>query len=608
MDNAKLQVTERIKQATNVLVTVSTNPSVDQLAACIALTLILNKLNKHGTAVFSGTVPSTIEFLQPEKTIEKNTDSLRDFIIALDKSKADKLRYKVEDKVVKIFITPYRTTINEKDLEFSQGDFNVDVVICLGVHQQNDLDQTITSHGRILHDATVISITNSSNVELGSIHWEDTSASSLSEMIVQLADDLDKNILDGQIATALLTGIVAETNRFSNERTTPQTMSISARLMTAGANQQLVATKLEPPPPWVPPNGSSPPTPIPETPSDDQDSGATGVLTVNHSQDTPSTAPPTLNPPPPPTSEAPPAAGQIHIDDDGNPHGFNDQPLAPPPTSPFPDASDASSTSVSFPSSDQFQSPSQPVKPPEPVAPVAVSTDSMTLPPVNIPSSGGYTDDQNPSPATPPNTTFDQSTKTLTQLEEAVHSPHIEPPPSEVPTIQLPITGDQNPSTASTSDIESARNAVEAAMDSAQDQPLPPIAALNAQPLGAELHPIGSEPAPSQQIIKSPSTALPVTDNNPLSDDNVDQPSGAPQYLTGPPPQPPEALTMPQPGASYDPLQPPTDTSNANPISDPLNNIAPPPVPPPMTFIQPTQVPAANSDQGLGGGVSDIAL
>src|ERR1035441_6390335 len=124
MDNAKQQVIDRLKQATNVLVTVSSNPSVDQLAACIGLTLVLNKNGKHATAVFSGQVPSTIEFLQPEKTIEKNTDSLRDFIIALDKSKADKLRYKVEDRVVKIFITPYRTTLGEKDLEFSQGDFN----------------------------------------------------------------------------------------------------------------------------------------------------------------------------------------------------------------------------------------------------------------------------------------------------------------------------------------------------------------------------------------------------------------------------------------------------------------------------------------------------
>src|SRR3982751_3927601 len=149
---AKQQVVERLKQATNVLVTVSNNPSVDQLAACIGLTLLLNKMGKHATAVFSGKVPSTIEFLKPEETIEKNTDSLRDFIIALDKGKADKLRYKVEDNVVRIFITPYKTSISQEDLEFSQGDFNVDVVVALGVKQQEDLDESITAHGRILHD------------------------------------------------------------------------------------------------------------------------------------------------------------------------------------------------------------------------------------------------------------------------------------------------------------------------------------------------------------------------------------------------------------------------------------------------------------------------
>ena len=125
MDNQKQQVVERLQQANNILVTVSNNPSVDQLAACIGLTIALNKMGKHATAVFSGIVPSTIEFLQPERTLEKNTDSLRDFIIALDKSKADKLRYKVEDRMVKIFITPYRTSISDKDLDFSQGDFMV---------------------------------------------------------------------------------------------------------------------------------------------------------------------------------------------------------------------------------------------------------------------------------------------------------------------------------------------------------------------------------------------------------------------------------------------------------------------------------------------------
>src|SRR5579864_7936973 len=179
-NDPKSQIVERLKQANNVLVTVSNNPSVDQLAACIGLTLILNKLDKHATAVFSGNTPSTIEFLQPEATLEKTTDSLRDFIISLDKSKADKLRYKVEDKVVKIFITPYRTSINEKDLEFSQGDFNVDVVVALGVHEQKDLDQAITAHGRILHDAAVTTISTATPSTLGSINWQDGEASSLS--------------------------------------------------------------------------------------------------------------------------------------------------------------------------------------------------------------------------------------------------------------------------------------------------------------------------------------------------------------------------------------------------------------------------------------------
>src|SRR2546423_10917883 len=148
-------IADRLKQANNILVTVSSNPSVDQLASCIGLTLTLNKLGKHAAAVFSGEPPSTIEFLQPEKTLDKNTDSLRDFIIDLDKSKADKLRYKVEDQVVRIFITPYRTSLSQKDLVFSQGDFNVEVVMALGVKDRAQLDAAITAHGRILHDATV---------------------------------------------------------------------------------------------------------------------------------------------------------------------------------------------------------------------------------------------------------------------------------------------------------------------------------------------------------------------------------------------------------------------------------------------------------------------
>jgi hypothetical protein len=254
MDDIKSQLVNRLKEANNVLVSVKKNPSVDQFAAAIALTLILNKLGKHATTVFSGAIPSTIEFLEPEKIIETNTDSLRDFIISLDKNKADKLRYKIEDNFVKIFITPYHTSISNQDLVFSQGDFNVDVVVALGVHQKEELDQAITSHGRILHDATVTSINTQLPSNLGSINWSDNKSSSICEMLVDLSELLvQQGTFDTQISNALLTGIVSETQRFSNVKTTSKTMSVSSKLLASGANQQLVAVQLTPKPAPPPP-------------------------------------------------------------------------------------------------------------------------------------------------------------------------------------------------------------------------------------------------------------------------------------------------------------------------------------------------------------------
>lgn len=277
---AKQQVIDKIQGSTNILVTVSNNPSVDSLTAAIGLTLMLDNLGKHATAVFSGTVPPAIAFLEPEKVLDDTTDSLRDFIIALDKEKADHLRYKVEGDSVKIYITPYKTTITSNDLEFSQGDYNVELVLALGVDNQDHLDKALADHGQILHDATVVTVTAGDQTSsLGGIDWHDSSASSLSEMLAGLAGSLktekDAPLLDAQSATALLTGIVAQTERFSNKHTTASVMTMASQLIAAGADQQLIATKLEEPydsskgPIEPKPVGESAPAPVEAAPASD---------------------------------------------------------------------------------------------------------------------------------------------------------------------------------------------------------------------------------------------------------------------------------------------------------------------------------------------------
>lgn len=324
----KNQVIERLRQAQNVLITVSNDPPVDQLAAAIGLALMLNKLNKHATAVFSGAVPSTIEFLQPEATLEQNTDSLRDFIISLDKAKADKLRYKVEENVVKIFITPYRTSLTPDDFNFEQGDFNVDVIIALGVDQQEHIDQAIMAHGRILHDATVIGVmAGAGTTDVGSINWVDATASSLCEMLVSISEAFQSGILDGQMATAFLTGIVANTDRFSNEKTTPKVMTMAAQLMAAGANQQLISNELVPPPPPLPlPPPVEEPAPLPTVAVPLNPTAPVAVNTPPKTVPQPEpqpepvvqeVSPPVILPPAPGVDDAPKAPNEIKIDEQG---------------------------------------------------------------------------------------------------------------------------------------------------------------------------------------------------------------------------------------------------------------------------------------------------
>lgn len=667
MDSQKQSVVDRIKQATNILVTVSNNPSVDQLAACIGLTLALNKYDKHGTAVFSGQVPSTIEFLQPEATIEKNTDSLRDFIISLDKSKADKLRYKVEENVVKIFITPYRTSITDQDLVFSQGDFNVDVVVALGVREQQDIDQAITAHGRILHDATVISINTAEGSELGTLNWTDPKASSLSEMTVSLIDAFDTKLVDNQIATALLTGIVAETARFSNEKTTPMTMSLSAQLMTAGADQQLIAAKLEEP--------AAPAEPEPQSqgsdaggegedqqPEQHQDVAVSedGTLEINHKNDDVDQA---AQPEPKPESEEPKPANQIHVDEEGNlllpevqsadeqangdakePEGQNDKSDEPsrlimePPSrggqltaNSAPEEAETPVDALLLPPVEEGPKP-EILRHEEPMLPqnddqINAEADKIAQ------ESMGYehmeNDTEKPSGA-PPDVSVAQPTEseapvsdeqTLAAIEEAVGSPHtvandepaaapvtdapadqptqpqpplvvippadnvapadITPPVGEAPTdaaVPTPLIdadGNLQTSTAPVPtspapdssvpgipSVNSARDAVAAAIIDSPPVVPEPIQALNAQPL--------PDVRPPQQPNQAP-TAPDTNGGMPLPNVLPPSPGVAPPAVS-PADQP---MTMPMPPSPSGQVISPNAPQNNDPN-------APPPVPPPM--------------------------
>jgi hypothetical protein len=583
MDNQKQELIAKLKDSNNILVTVSANPSVDQLAACIGLTLYLNKLKKHATAVFSGEVPSTLQFLKPEETLEKNTDSLRDFIVSLDKSKADKLRYKVEDNIVKIFITPYKTSITQDDLDFSQGDFNVDVVLCLGVDKQADLDQAITSHGQILHDATIASVSIGQAGELGNLNWVEPQASSLSELAAQITDSLDREQMDGQIATSFLTGIVAETERFSNDKTSPTTMKLSADLMAAGANQKLVASELQSAASFA---GSSTPNA-----TDTSRNDANTTLEIGHTPEVES----------PVSLEVPEAAvGPAQATDTALPEPVNDEDAAvapllegdgqtPGPASRLilqppsmggtltanskPEGFDPSVDPLTLLNQDapmlhhgaaDTQDASTETSQPEQPSMALPTVQAPAEPPVFEPAPTLPVTDTLPDfeplpsePVTPDSvempTPVESSEKSLADLELAVDSPHVDALAEQA----IPPAG-----------LDAARDAVMDAITGSTDNSLPTPAAAS----GAEGYlNVQDLPDSAEPILSGPTEATPVNDVAPLSASPADTPltMPTPPSLTIPPvnPMPPTSVT--DDAATAPPVPPPLPLDDLSKFTTP---------------------------------------
>ena len=244
ISNIANRVVEKIKASENILIALSKNPNIDEISAALSLAMILDTMRKHVTAIFSGQVPNVLQFLKPEETFEKTTNSLQDFIIALSKDKVDHISYKIEGDFVKVYVTPYKATIGQSDLSMSHGDYNVDLVICFNVISGDEIDPALSEYGRIMHDATAINLTVDTPGRFAELEWQDSNVSSISEMIVGLADRLGLASFSEQVATALLTGIVASTDHFSNPRTSSNTMSIASKLMSFGANQQLISSQI----------------------------------------------------------------------------------------------------------------------------------------------------------------------------------------------------------------------------------------------------------------------------------------------------------------------------------------------------------------------------
>jgi phosphoesterase RecJ-like protein len=96
-------------------------------------------------------------------------------------------------------------------------------------------------NSQLFYELPVINIDHhAGNSHFGKINLVDLTATSTSEILVSVMEALagDPKFIDEEIATALLTGIITDTNSFQNANTTPKSLTVAAQLVACGGRQQ----------------------------------------------------------------------------------------------------------------------------------------------------------------------------------------------------------------------------------------------------------------------------------------------------------------------------------------------------------------------------------
>ena len=236
------QAIEFITRAKRILVATQEHPTADALAAVVALVAFVKKLKKNVDAVVPGyEAKAHPAFLATHEEIRGVTGAMRAFNLSLDVTKTPfgELLYDVKEGKLDITVVPKSGEWTPQDVVFKHGEDRYDLVIALDCPDMASTGPLFREHADFLHRTTVINIDRDpGNEHWGQLNLVDLTAVATTEMLCGLFDQWNRHVIDEDIATALLAGMIAKTNSFRTSNVTPKTLHVASQLITIGARRE----------------------------------------------------------------------------------------------------------------------------------------------------------------------------------------------------------------------------------------------------------------------------------------------------------------------------------------------------------------------------------
>lgn len=196
MKHISKQIYQTINDAKNVFVVIHKNPDGDALGSGGAIFEYLKLINKKATFICSTEIPENLKFLPHYENVKIKTGA-----------------------------------INE----------NCDLLITL---DSGDLEYTGLKKENLNQKTTIINIDHhKTNSYYGKLNLIDEDASSTCEIVYHFFKFNNIKINKNQ-ATSILTGIITDTNNFTNSATTTTSLMVAGEMLRGGANLSKINTKI----------------------------------------------------------------------------------------------------------------------------------------------------------------------------------------------------------------------------------------------------------------------------------------------------------------------------------------------------------------------------
>jgi len=232
MNQKDLQsVSKRLEEAKKVLILVSANPSLDSVAAGLALKLSLGK--KEKSVVFSSPtlLPSNFKQLIGANAVANSIGS-RNLVISFDyiEDSIEKVSYNIENNKFNLVIEPKdnKPSLDPSKVSYSYVGADAEIIFIVGASKLEELGKFYKEEEKTLTDKFTVNIDNKKgNNQFAEANLVDSQAASCAEVVIELIKSLNLPV-DSDICTNLYTGLKANTSNFQAGNVTASTFEAAA--------------------------------------------------------------------------------------------------------------------------------------------------------------------------------------------------------------------------------------------------------------------------------------------------------------------------------------------------------------------------------------------